>query len=105
MSVPTSAPNPAEERLLRAAALARVELEPHEVPRLARELERTLAAWASLRELDVAGSAPLWSLAGEQGPERADQIGASLSRDELLANAADVEAGCLRVPDALGGAR
>jgi len=100
MSVPTSAPNPAEERLLRAAALARVELEPH-----ARELERTLAAWASLRELDVAGSAPLWSLAGDQGPERADRIGASLSRDELLANAADVEAGCLRVPDALGGAR
>lgn len=100
-----SVPKTAEERLLCAAALARIELEPHEVPRLARELDRTLAAWASLREVDVEGVAPLWSVAAEHGPERADRVEPSLARDELLANAAEREEGLLRAPDALGGAR
>lgn len=97
--------HPADERLLRAAELARIALEPHEVPALARDLERTLAAWASLGALDVEQVEPLWSLAESPGLGRADRVAPSLERGELLANAAEVEDGMLRVPDALGGAR
>lgn len=103
--LPAAMTSPAEERLLRAAELARIALDPIEVPALARDLERALAAWSSLRTVDVAGVAPLWTLAAEPGPGRVDRCAPSLPRDELLGNAAEIAGGMLRAPDALGGAR
>ncbi len=98
-------PDPSQERLQRAAALARIALDPFEAPALACDLERALAAWSSLRAVDTGGVEPLWSVAVEAGPERADRVAPSLDRGELLANSPMALDGLLRAPDALGGAR
>lgn len=98
-------PDPPQERLQRTAALARIALDPCEAPALARDLERALVAWSNLRSVDTAGTEPLWSVAVETGPERADRVAPSLERGELLANSPTAQDGLLRAPDALGGAR
>lgn len=98
-------PDPLPERLQRAAALARIALDPFEAPALSRDLERALAAWSSLRAVDTTGAEPLWSVATDAGPERPDHVVPSLDRGALLANAAATTEGLIRAPDALGGAR
>lgn len=89
----------------RAAALARLELEPDLRARLAGDFGRILAAWESLAALDLDGVEPLLVPHGAAEREREDRATASLERADLLAPAPQVEDGFFVVPKALGGER
>jgi aspartyl-tRNA(Asn)/glutamyl-tRNA(Gln) amidotransferase subunit C len=101
----TATPEPAIERARRAAALARIAIDAHELPGVAAELEAALEAARSLREVSVVGIEPLWTLAECVETERSDRVEPSLPRELVLANAPEQREGLLQVPDAAGGRR
>lgn len=78
------------------ARLARIELREGDEARLKDRLEKILASFSALQNVDVTGVDPLYSLT-EQGNMRDDVPEAPLDREKILVNAPNSYDGCYRV--------
>lgn len=85
------------EQVEHIARLARLELTAEERERFSRQLTAILNYFQQLQEVEVAESA-LTPPAGGDARLRADEVGESLGRDALLANAADHAGGQFKTP-------
>jgi aspartyl-tRNA(Asn)/glutamyl-tRNA(Gln) amidotransferase subunit C len=86
------------------AALAQLELEPHEVELFARQLGDFLRYADEVLAVDTAGVAPTAYVVTRQESDRPDVVQPGLERDAALANAPDpsIESGFFRVPRVIG---
>jgi aspartyl-tRNA(Asn)/glutamyl-tRNA(Gln) amidotransferase subunit C len=82
--------------IAKIARLARIELREGDESRLKGRLEKILASFEALQQVDVNGVAPLYSLS-EETSLREDQPEAALERDKILRNAPNSFDGCYRV--------
>ncbi len=87
----------------KCAALARLQVEPEQVERLAEDFDRILDAFRGLTELDVSGVKPMTGALDLQDIVRADEPRPSLERERLLAPAPKVEDGFFAVPKTVDG--
>lgn len=86
------------ERVLALARQARLGLTEEEAAALAPRLERVLAAAEQLHEVDVSGVEPAVHVSERVNVLRDDETGPSLSNEEALGNAPDVQDGFFKVP-------
>ncbi|MFT3832147.1 MAG: Asp-tRNA(Asn)/Glu-tRNA(Gln) amidotransferase subunit GatC [Micropruina sp.] len=86
----------------RLAGLARIELSPDEVARLAPQLEVILDAVAQVTEVAGADVAPMSHALPLTNVFRADEVRPSLPVEQVLAGAPSVEDDRFRVPRILG---
>ncbi len=86
------------EEVLHIAELARLELTEDEVEAYRQQLSAVLAYFERLREVDTGDIPPTASVLPPRSVLRPDEPRPGLSREALLANAAEVEAGQFRVP-------
>jgi aspartyl-tRNA(Asn)/glutamyl-tRNA(Gln) amidotransferase subunit C len=88
------------DEVRRVAQLARLKLTPEEEQVFQGQLSAILDYVKQLEELDVSGVEPMTHAlaAGDQPPLRADELRASLSPDEALANAPAREGTTFKVP-------
>jgi aspartyl-tRNA(Asn)/glutamyl-tRNA(Gln) amidotransferase subunit C len=91
------------ETVRHIARLARLQLTPDEEQRYASQLSAVLDYAARLQQVDTSGISPTASVLGLQAPLRRDEPRPSPSRDLILANAPQPEAGMFRVPRVLEG--
>jgi aspartyl-tRNA(Asn)/glutamyl-tRNA(Gln) amidotransferase subunit C len=86
------------------AALAQLELDPHEVQLFARQLGGFLAYADEVLAIDTTGVAPTAYVVTRQESERADQVSPSLDREAALESAPDASlaTGFFRVPRVIG---
>jgi aspartyl-tRNA(Asn)/glutamyl-tRNA(Gln) amidotransferase subunit C len=101
--------NPMPERISRAdvahvARLARLDLTDDELERFTDQLGAVLAHAGDVAALDTSGVAPTAHPLPLRNVLRPDFVVASLDRDEVLAQALDVEADRFKVPPILGEA-
>ncbi|MEO5667973.1 MAG: Asp-tRNA(Asn)/Glu-tRNA(Gln) amidotransferase subunit GatC [Bdellovibrionota bacterium] len=82
--------------IAKIARLARIELREGDEARLTSRLEKILASFAALQDVDVAGADPLYSLS-EEIVLREDVPEPALDRDKILVNAPNSFDGCYRV--------
>lgn len=89
----------------RIAALAHLELTDAEKALFTKQLVDVLAYAEQVQQVDTTGVPATAQVHGAEGRERADEPLASLSTDDILANAPDgaPEAGLFRVPRVIGG--
>ncbi len=92
------------EEVAHVAHLARLRLSEAELERFTEQLGRVLEHATDMNELDLEGVEPTAHPFGLINVVRADQVRASLSRDEVLAQAPDVKDGRFAVPRILGEA-
>lgn len=86
------------EDVLHVASLARLALTEDEINRLQYELGRILEYFQQLQDLDT-GDVPITShVLPMVNVFREDAVGASISQEEVLANAPDQVEGFFRVP-------
>ncbi len=71
------------------AALANLELDDSEIELFARQLGEILDYANQVQRIDTTGVPPTASVLGRRSADRADDVRASLDRDEALANAPD----------------
>ncbi|HEY7790915.1 MAG TPA: Asp-tRNA(Asn)/Glu-tRNA(Gln) amidotransferase subunit GatC [Vicinamibacterales bacterium] len=92
------------EALQHLAALASLELDPHEEDDFARQLGDILGYVDALRLVDATGVAPMSHAGLGAGRERDDTVQPSLPRDPIVAAAPDGDeaTGLLRVPRVIG---
>ena len=83
------------------ADLARLQLSADELKRYRQQLSTILDYFAQLSQLDTAGIPPTSSVLPPRSALRADEPRPGLSREELLHNAPDTQAGQFRVPPVL----
>ena len=86
------------EDVLHVARLARLELREDELERLTRELGAILEAVGKVAELDLAGVPPTSHPLAVVNVWAEDEPEPSLTLEEALANAPDVEGALFRVP-------
>lgn len=86
------------EEVEHVAWLARLALDEEEKERLGRELNRILEAFAELQQLDTEDVEPTSHAIPMSNVFRDDDVGESLDRDDVLANAPDRTDTCFRVP-------
>ncbi len=86
------------------ARLARLDLTEEELDRFAEQLAAVLEHAADLATLDTAGVSPTAHPFPLVNVLRADTVGRSLDRDEVLVMAPEAENGRFRVPRILGEA-
>ncbi len=91
------------ELLVHLEKLARIELTEKEREAMLGDLERILAYFEKLGELDLSGLAELARPVETRGGMREDTPIPGLSREEALSNAPDREDGYFRVPRAIEG--
>ena len=84
--------------VLRIAKLARIDITNDNISDLADELNVIMAWVELLSEVDTEGVKPMTSVVEVTLPQRPDQSGEVVSRDDLLANAPHVENGYFTVP-------
>ncbi len=89
------------EEVIHIAQLARLELTPEEIERYREQLSAVLDYFAKLAEVDTTGIPPTASVLPPRSVLRKDEPRPGLSREELLANAADTEDGQFKVPPVL----
>lgn len=77
------------EEVARIAALAHLALTEEEAALFARQLAAILEYAAEIRGLDTSGVEPTARVLGRLPVDRPDETGASLSREDALANAPD----------------
>ena len=82
----------------KVAHLARIAVREDELAPLADELNSILAWVEQLGEVDTEGVEPMSSVVEVSLPRREDVVGDTAPRDELLANAPEVEEGFFVVP-------
>ena len=86
------------DEVLHVARLARLELGEADIERMREQLDSILAYIDRLKELDVSGVEPTAHVVELVNVMREDEVTASLSQDEMLANAPDRVGGLVRVP-------
>ena len=86
------------EDVLHVARLARLDLREDEVERLTRELGAILEAVGKVAELDLAGVPPTSHPLAVVNVWAEDEPAPSLTLEDALANAPEVEGGLFRVP-------
>jgi aspartyl-tRNA(Asn)/glutamyl-tRNA(Gln) amidotransferase subunit C len=86
------------------AALAHLELNDAELDLFARQLADILAYADAVLQVDTTGVPPTATVVGRHVADRADEVRASLDRDEALASAPDpaLDAGFFKVPRVIG---
>ena len=89
------------EEVRHIAELAKLELTDAEQARFRDQLSAVLDYAASLRALDTSAIPPTATVLPLRTVLRDDTVQPSLSREALLANAPEAEAGCFRVPAVL----
>ena len=92
-----------EELVRRTAALARLEVTPEEVARLAPQFARILAAFETLAALDVAGAESMERAGRGEPCCRADEERPSPGAEAVLRNAPAREGDFFSVPKTIGG--
>lgn len=85
------------EEVQHIAQLAKLELTPEEEARFREQLSSVLDYAAELRKVDTSAIPPTATVLPVRTVLREDVPRPSLSREELLANAAEQEAGCFKV--------
>jgi len=92
------------DQITAIAALAHLELDAAEIELFARQLGAILAYAEVVQQIDTTGVPPTASVVGGEPADRADEVKASLDRDEVLAAAPDASAiaGFFRVPKVIG---
>jgi len=99
-----------KEQVQAVAALANLELEPHEVELFAKQLGDVLTHVEELNQIDTRGVSPTTSSYGaggaQQSVERPDEVQPSLPIGDVLANAPEREnvrdGGFFKVPRIIG---
>jgi aspartyl-tRNA(Asn)/glutamyl-tRNA(Gln) amidotransferase subunit C len=86
------------------AKLARLELSAEELDRYTHQLASMLEHFADIDALDLDGVEPMTHAYPLVNVLRADVVGPTLPRDEVLAQAPDAESGRFKVPAILGEA-
>jgi len=96
----TPAPKPSisEAGLAELTKLARVGFEPAERADLSRQLASILEYVEILNSVDTTGVEPMYSPIEQAAPLRPDEAAASLSREDLFANAPEASDGFFVVP-------
>jgi aspartyl-tRNA(Asn)/glutamyl-tRNA(Gln) amidotransferase subunit C len=91
------------EQVQRVAELARLALSPEELDEFGRQLSHILAYAEQVQAVDTTDVPPTTHALAAGNPERTDNVRASLSRTDALANAPDAAPalGLLRVPRVL----
>jgi aspartyl-tRNA(Asn)/glutamyl-tRNA(Gln) amidotransferase subunit C len=102
MSTPDSAARITRADVTHVARLARLALTDDEIDSLTRELDAILDHAASVSALDTEGVPPTAHPIPLANVLRADEVRPGVDRDEVLAQAPDVEDGRFRVPRILG---
>ena len=87
-----------DDDVRRVAELVRIRLDGTEVKPLGEELSRIFSWIEALREVDVAGVAPMASVVEMQLREREDAVTDGNCRDRILGNAPAAEDGHFVVP-------
>ena len=87
-----------DDDVRRVAELVRIGLDESEVRPLGDELSRIFSWIEALREVDVAGVAPMTSVVEMQLRERADAVTDGDCRDRILGNAPAADDGHFVVP-------
>jgi aspartyl-tRNA(Asn)/glutamyl-tRNA(Gln) amidotransferase subunit C len=101
--IPEQGQEQALEPVRRVAALARLELSERDAAAVAPQLARILAAFQSLREVDVEGVEPMTSPIEVRDVLRDDRSRVFDSREGLLANAPERDGDFFSVPKTVGG--
>lgn len=91
------------DEVRKVALLARLELEPEELERQARNLNSLLAQFEALQKLDVTGVEPTSHSVPLINVLREDVALPSLPREEALRNAPESRDGCFVVPRIIEG--
>jgi len=84
--------------ILHVAKLANVSLSDPEVDRFASDLGRIVGYIEQLDSLDTRDVPPTANVSVDRAPGRRDEIAPSLDRDEVLAQAPEVESDGFAVP-------
>ncbi len=90
------------DEVVHVARLARLELAEDEIDRFTRQLGAILEHAADVEALEVADVEPTSHPLPLSNVMRADVVSESLERDEVMAQAPDVQDGQFRVPPVLG---
>jgi aspartyl-tRNA(Asn)/glutamyl-tRNA(Gln) amidotransferase subunit C len=92
------------DQIAAIAALANLELSESERDLFARQLGEILAYAEIVQQIDTTGVPPTASVVSRHAADRADEVAASLDRDEVLAAAPDaaLDAGFFKVPRVIG---
>lgn len=91
-----------KEEVLKVAHLSRLEFGVDEVEKLREELNDILKFVEKLQELDTKGVEPLYQVNNLENRFRADEIKASLPKEEALKNAPQKDDGMFIVPKVVG---
>ncbi|MGR3550267.1 Asp-tRNA(Asn)/Glu-tRNA(Gln) amidotransferase subunit GatC [Pseudooceanicola sp.] len=82
----------------RVAKLARIKVEPGDLPVLAKEFNTILGFIDQLSEVDVEGVEPMTSVTPMRLKRREDVVTDGSQQDKVLANAPDAREGFFAVP-------
>ncbi|MBY6090793.1 MULTISPECIES: Asp-tRNA(Asn)/Glu-tRNA(Gln) amidotransferase subunit GatC [Rhodobacterales] len=82
----------------RVAKLARIKVEPDQLPALAEEFNNILGFIEQLNEVDVEGVEPMTSVTPQRLKRREDVVTEGDQQDKILANAPDAREGFFAVP-------
>lgn len=86
-----------KEQIQHLAKLARIEITEEEIQQLASQLSDILTHFETLEEVNTDDVIPTAHPAPLRNIMRSDEIGASLTREEVLALAPETENGLIRV--------
>lgn len=86
------------EKTEQLAQLSRLSLSDGEVKQFAEKLSAAVAYSKQIRDVDTEAIEPMIFPVPIEATMRADQVAPSLSQEEALANAPQVQAGMFRVP-------
>ena len=89
------------EEVKHLAELSNIFLTDEDINRLGGDLERIVEYISELAELDTSGVEPTYQVTGLENVWREDEVGESLSREELLAIAPEVRDHAVKVPKVL----
>ena len=82
----------------RVAKLARIKVEPDQLPALAEEFNNILGFIEQLNEVDVEGVEPMTSVTPQRLKRREDVVTEGDQQDKVLKNAPDAREGFFAVP-------
>ncbi|MBF9037168.1 MAG: Asp-tRNA(Asn)/Glu-tRNA(Gln) amidotransferase subunit GatC [Paracoccaceae bacterium] len=86
------------ETAARVAKLARIKVDPAELPSLASEFNAILGFIEQLSELDVSDIEPMTSVAPQRLKARVDEVTDGNQQSKVLSNAPDAREGFFAVP-------
>ena len=86
------------ETAARVAKLARIKVDPAELPSLASEFNAILGFIEQLSELDVSDIEPMTSVAPQRLKARVDEVTDGNQQSKVLSNAPDAREGLFAVP-------